>query len=355
MENPSLSFWENKRVLVTGHSGFKGAWLAMWLKVLGAEVVGISLKPETEPNLFTLANVDHVCYKSYFADIRHLDEIQKIIDDTQPEVAFHLAAQALVREGYRHPHLTFSSNIMGTVNVLEALRECPTVQSIVAITTDKVYENKEWPWPYRENDVLGGKDPYSASKSACEMVIKSYRDSFFNEASIGLASARAGNVIGGGDWAHERLLPDAIRAWLNNETLFIRNPQAVRPWQHVLEPLCGYLILAERLYENADLAGAYNFGPSAQNNACVLDVLDIAQKFFPDALFAIDNPDPNMPEAKLLALDTYRANAALNVYSRWNLEESLRYTCQWYQKAHQNPKEALKLCLNDIATFTMKE
>ncbi len=355
MVNPNLSFWANKRVLVTGHSGFKGAWLSIWLKVLGAEVVGVSLAPHTDPNLFSLANVDRLCYKSYFADLRNLADIQKIIEETQPEIAFHLAAQALVRESYVEPQATFASNLMGTVNVLEALRECPTIQSIVAITTDKVYENKEWPWPYRENDRLGGNDPYSASKAACELAIASYRHSFFQKQKVGLASARAGNVIGGGDWANDRLIPDAIRAWLNGKTLSIRNPQAVRPWQHVLEPLCGYLVLAERLMENPDWAGAYNFGPSVHNHANVLEILDFTQQFFPEGQFAIDNPDPDAPEATLLALDTYRASAALGVVSRWNLEESLDYTCQWYQKAHAQPKEALKLCLNDIAAFTVKE
>ena len=354
--NPSLSFWENKNVLLTGHSGFKGSWLSMWLKVLGAKVFGMSLHPTTEPNLFTMANVEHICHKSYYADVRNLASVQQIVEESSPEIVFHLAAQPLVRESYRTPQETFATNVMGTVNLLEALRDSPTVQTVICITTDKVYENREWPWPYRENDHLGGRDPYSASKAASELAVKSYRMAFFDQHKIGVATARAGNVIGGGDWSEDRLIPDAMRAWMSNETLFIRNPQAVRPWQHVLESLYGYLMLAEKLNSDVSLAGAYNFGPGARNNACVLEVLEMAQDYFPDGQIAIDNPSPDsMHEATLLALDTYRTNSVLGVFPRWDLKEAIARTCAWYQNSAANPQNSLKLCLNDIAAFTTKE
>ena len=250
---PNAAFWRGKRVLLTGHTGFKGAWLALWLQRLGVEVTGIALAPATQPSLFGLLGLDrwmpgHTC------DIRNAAELKSLVGAARPEIVLHLAAQTLVRVGYQQPQETFGTNVMGTVNLLDALRDVDSVRVVVAVTTDKVYQNREWPYPYREEDALGGHDPYSASKAAAELVIASYRVSFLGLAGVAVASARAGNVIGGGDWAADRLIPDAIRAWNANQPLQIRRPQAIRPWQHVLEPLAGYIKLAEQLWQQPSVA-----------------------------------------------------------------------------------------------------
>ena len=269
-------FWHGKRVLLTGHTGFKGGWLALWLHRLGAHVIGISLPPTTSPNLFDLAKINELC-DSHFCDIRNIEALTTLVSSAQPEVVFHLAAQPLVRHSYQKPAETFDTNVLGTAHLLDALRGLRSVKAVVMVTTDKVYRNNEWRWPYREDDILGGKDPYSASKAASEIVIASYRDSFLAEQGVAVASARAGNVIGGGDWSADRLIPDTVRSWQKSETLKIRRPNAIRPWQHVLEPLAGYLTLAEQLWKNASLAGAYNFGPPTQEVSTVRDVIELAQ------------------------------------------------------------------------------
>ncbi len=254
------SFWRGRRVLLTGHSGFKGSWLTLWLHRLGAVVTGVSLPPETAPNIFTDADIGALC-DSHFCDIRAAAPLAELVRAARPEVVLHLAAQPLVRASYREPRETFATNVMGTVNVLDALRGLDGVRVAVMVTTDKVYRSQEAPRPYREDDALGGHDPYSASKAASEMAIASYRDAFLSAQGVAVASARAGNVIGGGDWSEDRIIPDAVRAWQAGQTLEVRRPQAIRPWQHVLEPLAGYLTLAQALWQRPALADSYNFGP----------------------------------------------------------------------------------------------
>ena len=267
-------FWRGKRVLLTGHTGFKGSWLALWLKRLGAKVTGIAIEPNTSPSLFELGDIQEGMI-SHYCDIRNLTKLQILIESVQPEIVFHLAAQPLVRASYKDPLDTFSTNIIGTANILDSLRKVESCKVAVMVTTDKVYRNKEWLYPYRESDALGGYDPYSASKAASEIVISSYRDSFLAQQGLAVGSARAGNVIGGGDWSQDRLIPDAVRAWQAGVALEIRNPKATRPWQHVLEPLAGYLTLAYKLWNQPELVGAYNFGPQPHEVASVRTVIEL--------------------------------------------------------------------------------
>lgn len=347
-KQPDFS-WAGKRVLVTGHSGFKGGWLTIWLNHLGAHVTGISLPPESNPNLFALAGIDELC-DSHYCDIRDSIATAKIIRQARPEILFHLAAQPLVRPSYRKPLETFSTNIMGTAHTLDALRDLDSIRVAVMITTDKVYKNEEWPWPYRENDSLGGYDPYSASKAACEIIIDCYRQSFLEKQGIALASCRAGNVIGGGDWAEDRLIPDAVRAWQTDQPLEIRNPDAVRPWQHVLEPLAGYLIMAERLWNNPAQAGAYNLGPDPDDVACVGDVTRRARQAFGSGNTRFDEQHAGPHETSWLTLDASKAKNHLGIRPRWSLDCAIDRTMNWY-KALQEGKSARELCLADIQAY----
>lgn len=346
---PQASFWRDKRVLLTGHTGFKGSWLAIWLRRLGAEVIGVSLPPNTEPNLFDLAGVHNIC-NSHFCDIRDAGDLATLIRDNEPQVVFHLAAQPLVRTSYREPLLTFATNIMGTAHVLDAMRGVESVRVAVMITTDKVYRNLEQLSSYREDDRLGGYDPYSASKAASELVIDSYRDAFLAKQYVSVASARAGNVIGGGDWSEDRLIPDAVRAWQADQVLEIRCPDAVRPWQHVLDPLAGYLILAEHLWENPEFSGAYNFGPDVHAAVSVREVIELARASFESNRvdYATRNEGPH--EAGLLMLDTEKTRVALGVKPRWELSRAVKSTLDWYS-ALQCGADARELCLADIAAF----
>ena len=345
--NPN--FWRGKRVVVTGHTGFKGAWMALWLHRLGAKVTGISLPPATTPNLFNLASIETIS-ESHFCDIRDAAAVATLINKAQPEIVFHLAAQALVHASYRDPLTTFATNVQGTANVLDALRYLESVRSVVTITTDKVYKNLEHPYPYRETDVLGGHDPYSASKAAAEIVIASYRDSYLAEKNIAIASARAGNVIGGGDWSADRLIPDAIRAWSTNQPLQIRRPQAIRPWQHVLEPLAGYMKLAERLWDTPTLAGAYNFGPETHEAATVREVVQRAQTVYGKGQIIWGDGTEGLHEAGWLALEVTKARNVLGVNSRWSLAKTVERTIDWYRK-HQEGSNAKALCEADIAAY----
>lgn len=346
---PTASFWRGKRVLLTGHTGFKGAWLAQWLSLMGADVTALALDPNTEPNLFTSAKVgDHLT--SHIADLRDAQKIAAIVQQAQPDIVLHLAAQALVRESYADPLGTFASNIMGTAHVLDALRRCDSVRSIVAVTTDKVYANQEWAWPYRENDRLGGHDPYSASKAGAEIVAASYRSSFFAARGVALATARAGNVIGGGDWSADRIIPDAVRAWLSDQALQVRRPQAVRPWQHVIEPLCAYLVLAERAWDDATLAQAWNFGPSTHEAATVREVVGLAQTAFGRGQVQWGDGLEGPHEAGLLTLDTSLARAKLGVQSVFPLAEAIRMTMHWYRDFNDGGNAAL-LCQRDITQY----
>lgn len=342
-------FWRRKRVLVTGHSGFKGAWLTIWLHRLGAQVIGISLPPNTEPNLASLVKIDQLC-ESHFCDIRDPEALTRIIHSAQPEIVFHLAAQPLVRASYREPVETFATNVMGTAHVLEALRGLESVKAAVMITTDKVYQNHEWPWPYREVDALGGHDPYSASKAASEMVIASYRDAFLRQQGVAVASVRAGNVIGGGDWSEDRLIPDAIRAWQANQTLEIRRPNAIRPWQHVLEPLAGYLMLAEQICSDSSKADAYNFGPNTHEVATVRQVVELAREANGGGAVRYGGGTEGPHEATWLALDIAKARTTLGYHPRWFLQESVQHAVAWY-KSQQYGDDAFSLCSEQIELF----
>ncbi|MDP1867813.1 MAG: CDP-glucose 4,6-dehydratase [Bradyrhizobium sp.] len=347
--NPDPSFWAGKRVLLTGHTGFKGAWLALWLDRLGAKVVGISLPPATTPNLADLAGIDGLI-DSRFTDIRDADELLRQTRSASPEIVLHLAAQALVRTSYRDPLLTFGTNVQGTANLLDAVRVTGTARVVVAITTDKVYRNSEQFYPYRETDPLGGHDPYSASKAAAELVIASYRDAYLAGSGVAVASARAGNVIGGGDWSEDRLIPDAVRAWSTGQPLVVRRPQAFRPWQHVLEPLAGYLTLAERLWAKPELAGAYNFGPPTQEAASVRDVVLLAKRSYGGGEVVWGEGGEGPHEAGWLALEIAKARHVLNVAPRWSLQAALQRTLTWYRR-QQAGSLAHELCAQDISEF----
>jgi CDP-glucose 4,6-dehydratase len=342
-------FWSGRRVLLTGHTGFKGAWLSIWLNEMGAHVTGVSLAPTSSPNLFDLANIE-LFLTNKICDICDLFNLTSIINEVQPEIIFHFAAQSIVRTSYTDPITTFNTNIIGTVNILESARQCNSVKVVVAITTDKVYKNKEHVYPYRESDELGGHDPYSASKAAAEIVISSYRDSFFNEIGISLASGRAGNVIGGGDWSKDRLIPDAIRAWQTGKTLEIRRPYAIRPWQHVLEPLAAYIKLAEKLWESNAFSGAYNFGPFSHESATVKDVISYAQKIYGASDVTWVNETEGPHEAGILALDISKARNILGIAPRWSLNETVSRTINWYTSWYKNAN-ALDLCLKDITDY----
>ncbi len=346
-----LNFWQNKKVLVTGHTGFKGSWLSLWLQLLGAEVIGFSLNPPTTPNLFALANVEDGM-TSIIGDIRDFSLIKNVINEYQPEIVIHMAAQALVRHSYIDPIETYSTNVMGSVHLFEAIRQNDCVKAVVNVTTDKCYENKEWLWGYRENDTLGGHDPYSNSKACSELVTAAYRDSFFKINNIGLASARAGNVIGGGDWAADRLIPDIINACIKDDDVIIRNPNALRPWQHVLEPLNAYLLLAQRLYESPlDFAEGWNFGPSEADAKPVSWIADTIVKFWNNGktnLVLNKNPQPH--EATNLKLDCSKAKSLLAWQPRWNLEAGLAQTVSWY-KAYQASENMRDVTIAQIKNF----
>ncbi|WP_105441364.1 CDP-glucose 4,6-dehydratase [Neorhizobium sp. T25_13] len=345
---PDRGFWSGKRVVLTGHTGFKGAWLSIWLGRLGAEVTGIALPPETQPSLFALARPD--LKEGHFQDIRDAARLAELVRSASPEIVMHLGAQALVRPSYQDPLGTFATNVLGTANLLEAVRSVPSARVIVAITTDKVYRNLEHAFPYRETDHLGGHDPYSASKAASEIVIASYRDSFLREKGVAVASARAGNVIGGGDWSADRLLPDAVRAWQSGNTLSVRRPEAKRPWQHVLEPLSAYLVLAERLWSDPSIGDAFNFGPISHEAAPVRQVIEIARTSFGRGEVQYGDGAEGPHEAGWLALETAKARHMLDVEPRWSLAEAVDRTMKWY-RAQNDGADARALCEAEIAEY----
>ena len=332
--------YKNRRVLVTGHSGFKGSWLVLWLQKMGAKVTGISLPSETSPNHWNLLGID---VESFYLDIRDEHLLRQKILQTKPEIVFHLAAQPLVRRSYLKPLETWSTNVMGTANVLDACRQVEDLSAIVVVTTDKCYENKECAWGYRETDPLGGHDPYSASKGGSELVAASYRKSFFNTPSSALlATARAGNVIGGGDWSEDRLIPDLVRSIEEGKSLEIRSPAATRPWQHILECLSGYLILGQQLLErNTSMAQAWNFGPDKEGNRQVSQVLAELTANWPNVVWnCSDMPQPH--EAQLLHLDSGKARSKLLWHPVWTFDEGIAATAEWY-RAWLEHREVLSL------------
>ncbi len=350
----STEFWKGKRVLLTGHTGFKGSWLALWLQSLGAEVTGYSLDPQEGPSLFTLADVG-AGLDDRRGDLRDLGALLEVVFAAQPEIILHLAAQPLVREGYRDPLGTYSSNVMGTLNLLEAARQVGTARACVVVTTDKVYANQEWAWPYRENEPLGGHDPYSSSKACCELLAQSYASSFFPaqryaEHGFALATARAGNVLGGGDFAAERLIPDVFKAWTAGSPVTLRYPKAVRPWQHVLEPLAGYLQLAHGLFtQGCERAGAWNFGPRDEDMCTVGEVVERLARGWGEAPGLLIEPS-DVHEAGLLRLDSSRARQVLGWQPRWTLEQCLAHTLHWHQQ-WQLGADMQQVTLNHLNTF----
>jgi CDP-glucose 4,6-dehydratase len=334
--NPNVEFWRGKRVLVTGHTGFKGAWLAMWLRRLGARPAGFALAPDTTPNLAELSDLERQipCVRG---DIRDQITVRDAMAELAPEIVFHLAAQSLVRTSYQQPVQTFETNVLGTIHVMEGARITPSVQALVVVTSDKCYENREWLWPYREDEPLGGYDPYSASKACAEIAVAAWRRSFLNgtrrERPLAVASARAGNVIGGGDWSTDRLIPDCVRAFATGAPVQIRNTVATRPWQHVLEPLSGYLLLAERLWQDGpEVAEAWNFGPTIDDVRPVGWVVDQVVSRWGDGATWVAAEGQHPHEAGLLAVDASKARARLRWHPRLPLAEALSWTVEWYKR-----------------------
>lgn len=351
------NFYKNKRVLVTGHTGFKGGWLSIWLKALRAEVTGYALPPNTTPNLFSLANVGEGM-AHIIGDIRDFDALMAVFEDFQPEIVFHLAAQPLVRASYAEPRETFEVNVQGTVNVLEAVRRCPSVRAAAIVTSDKCYENQEWIFGYRENDPVGGYDPYSASKGAAELVARSYARSFFGAKTarkIGVATLRAGNVIGGGDFASDRLIPDAVRAALSGEALQIRSPGSVRPWQFVLEPLSGYLALAYRLVESAGAySGPWNFGPAESGAVPACELAERFYSYFENGCWedaSGEAQEQAVHEAGILRLSTDKARHVLGWRGTMSTAEAAEAAANWYRHVLVEKMDAEKLCIKDIGEY----
>ena len=345
--NPS--FWRGKRVLVTGHTGFKGSWLSLWLQYMGADVAGYALPPDAADSLFQEAAVDSNM-ASIMGDIRDFDLLSQTVARHNPEIVFHLAAQPIVRTSYQMPVETFDINTMGTVHVLQALRHACSIRSIVVVTTDKCYENREWCWSYREDDALGGRDPYSASKACAEIVTSSFRRSFFLD-RVGIATARAGNVFGGGDWAPNRIIPDAIRAFAKNRPLVVRNPTAIRPWQHVLEPLAGYLLLAEQLFLHCtEFSGAWNFGPREEDAVTVGALADLKTHSWGGGTWHSSPNVPDLHESMLLRLDSSRATQLLRWRPCWSLPYAIQQTTKWY-RAHEQGATLREFTIEQISQY----
>ena len=351
----NAAFWKGKRVLLTGHTGFKGSWLSLWLQSMEAQVVGYALAPPSTPSLFEIAQVGKGM-TSIIGDIRDLAQLRKLFVEYKPEIVIHMAAQALVRYSYAEPVETYATNVMGTVNLLEAVRSAGGVKAVVNVTSDKCYENREWEWGYRENEAMGGYDPYSNSKGCAELVTAAYRNSYFHPEKyqthgVAIASGRAGNVIGGGDWAEDRLIPDVMRAITQGKPVNIRNPHAIRPWQHVLEPLSGYLVLAQKLYEEgATCAEGWNFGPSDEDAKPVQWIVEkLTQSWGEGARWELDGG--NHPhEAHYLKLDCSKAKARLAWNPRWHLEQALDAIIEW-QRAYRDGNDMHELTLRQISTY----
>ena len=343
------SFYKNKKVLITGHTGFKGSWLTIWLNILGADIAGIALDPKTDRDLFVLSGIGK-SVNDYRQDIRNLRKIKEIFHKEKPEIVFHFAAQPLVLESYKTPVTTYATNVMGTVNILEAIRLAQSVRSVVMITSDKCYENMELKRGYKENDPMGGSDPYSSSKGASELVINAYKNSFFkNKRDCYIASVRAGNVIGGGDWSKNRIIPDCVRAFEKNKPVFLRNPEAVRPWQHVLEPLGAYLMLAEAMFDDNKYDEAWNFGPDKNSTNSVKNLVKKFIHYYGLGMYNLANKEyPH--ETTFLALDTTKARTKLGWEPVLDFEDTIKYTADWYKNYRDT--DVLKLTLDQILKYT---
>ncbi len=342
-----LSFYKGKRVFITGHTGFKGSWLSRILLFAGAEVAGYALPPSTDLNLFSLAGLDGMTH--HFGDIRDLERLSSALQEFQPEIVLHLAAQPIVRIGYRDPVETYSVNVMGTVNIMESVRKTESVRSFLNVTTDKVYQNNEWVWGYRESDVLDGFDPYSNSKSCSELVTHCYKRSFFGDATVAISTARAGNVIGGGDFAPDRIIPDCIRAATAKQSIIVRNPYSTRPYQHVLEPLMAYLMIAERQYQDASLSGSYNIGPDDQDCVSTGELVNLFCKTWGEGASWDARPDNGPHEANFLKLDCSKAKQTFHWKPAWHIDRSVAETVAW-TKAWQNGAQ-----IKDIMNHQIQE
>jgi CDP-glucose 4,6-dehydratase len=349
----SPDFWNGKKVFLTGHTGFKGSWLSLWLASMGAKVTGFALAPITAPNLFNILDIKPLIVQSHIADIRDLAILQKAMRDASPDIVIHMAAQPLVRYSYLNPVETYAINMMGTVHVLESTRSIDSIRATVVVTTDKCYENKDWVWGYRENEAMGGYDPYSNSKGCAELITSAYRRSYFSNGDRAnqIASARAGNVIGGGDWSEDRLIPDAIRAFEANQPLMIRNPKATRPWQHVLEPLSGYLLLAQGLFEQGSVfSSGWNFGPNDDDNRSVKDVIELIIAGWGGSARWEKELSEQPHEANLLKLDCSKARVQLGWAPKWNLEVAAHKIVDW-QKAFQTKENMRTFSIMQINQY----
>lgn len=344
-------FWSGKKVFVTGHTGFKGSWLSLWLNSMGSNVLGYALPPAERNSLFYLAHLDGIV-DSHFGDVRDYAQLEKSLLAFEPDIVFHLAAQPLVRESYRNPLETYETNVMGTVHLLECVRKCESVKVVINVTTDKCYENKEWVWAYREVDSLGGKDPYSSSKVCSEFVTQAYQASFFSKCDrVAIATARAGNVIGGGDWSKERLIPDCFRAIVNREELIVRNPKAIRPWQHVLESLSGYLTLAEHMYVYGKAYnGAWNFGPHENDRTVEWIVQYISEKWKEGMSYKIIDDNDGLAESTYLKLDWSKARERLHWTPKWSIEKALDMAMEWLEW-YMTEKDISTICLEQINQY----
>ena len=347
-----INFYKGKKVFITGHTGFKGSWLCKILTNVGAEVTGYSLNPPTSPSLFEIAKIEDDIH-SVIGDIRYLDSLKSVFDEAQPEIVLHLAAQPIVRDSYNDPRYTYETNVMGTVNICECVRKTKTVKSFLNVTTDKVYLNKEWNWGYRENEELDGYDPYSNSKSCSELVTHSYINSFFNEMGIAVSTARAGNVIGGGDFANDRIIPDCVRAAIKNDDIVVRNPFSTRPYQHVLEPLYAYLMIAAMQYEDNKYAGYYNVGPDDIDCYQTGAIVDVFVSKWGDNMKWINQYDGGPHEADFLKLDCSKLKATFNWKPHWNLDTAIEKVCEWSKCWINN--EDVRACMDKEINEFLKE
>lgn len=347
-----LSFYKGKKVLVTGHTGFKGSWLCYILAKVGADVTGYSLTPPTSPNLFSIAQIETRIH-SVIGDIRDLEHLKKVFSEVEPEIVFHLAAQPIVRDSYKDPVFTYETNVMGTVHILECVRQCPSVKSFLNVTTDKVYENREWEWGYRENDPLDGYDPYSNSKSCSELVTHSYQKSFFQDGETAISTARAGNVIGGGDFANDRIIPDCVRAATKGESIIVRNPHSTRPYQHVLEPLAVYLLIAQKQYEDRKYAGYYNVGPDDSDCLKTGNLVQIFCDKWGENLTWINQYDGGPHEANFLKLDCSKIRNVFDWRPRWTVDQAIEKTVEW-SKAYFSGKDIEKCMDKQLEEFFEK-